>query len=312
MVYDARVIADSVSEAGARLTTLQVTFPRFVLAEFNTHRMLSRNSASSRAIPVKKQLERVDLDPFIPIHWGAAQKGMQAENEISKEDQEKAVQIWLSARDSAVDHVLQLLDLGIHKQIANRLLEPYMFHPVLVTATGDAWPNFFALRDHPDAQPEIQKAAALMRAALSHSKPKLICEGEWHLPLIGYVPPRSDFVNDWAYAERKVQAVEELEWASQNPVLARKVSAGRAGRVSYLTHDGFRDYDKDIELYESLASRGHMSPLEHVATPYHHEDKATHALEKLPSGNFLGWMQLRKTIEDEDDFSKVLARLATT
>jgi len=290
LAYSARVIADSVSEVGYRLTTMEVTFPRMVLAEFNTHRVFSRNSASSRAIPTAKQLERIKSEPFIPIHWGANQAGMQANAELSPDDQEEAKAEWLAARDSAVTHVEKLLKIGLHKQITNRLLEPFMWHTVIVTATE--WSNFFALRANPDAQPEIRRAAELMRETMNNSRPQLVKVDEWHLP---FIQP------------------DEREWARENIDDAIKVSVGRCARVSYLTHDGKRDHAKDIELYERLTSSGHMSPLEHVATPMsfdaivtgHNVHGDIFGIENPWSGNFHGWHQFRKTIRNESDFSKV-------
>ena len=293
MAYSAKVIADSVSEAGDRLTTLEVTFPRMVLAEFNTHRVFSRNSASSRAIPFHKQLDKVLDDPFIPIHWGANQSGMQAHEEISVDKQSMAVFDWLKARDNAVDQAKELDAIGVHKQIINRLLEPFMWQTVLVTATE--WSNFYALRANPDAQPEIRRAAELMKEAHNASEPKLLKNGEWHLPLI---------------------QDDELDWAKENPEEAIKVSVGRCARVSYLTHDGVRDHDKDIELFDRLVSGGHMSPSEHAATPYG-EFETRHVANDYGltadvyefvskwSGNFHGWQQYRKTILNEQDFSLV-------
>lgn len=291
MAYSAKVIADSVSAIGHRLTTLEVTFPRMVLAEFNTHRLFSRNSASSRAIPIAKQLERIKSDPFIPIHWGANQAGMQANAELSSEDQKKAKAEWLAARDDAVTHVEKLLAVGLHKQVTNRLLEPFMWHTVIVTATE--WSNFFALRANPDAQPEIRQAAELMREAMDASTPSLVQVGEWHLP---FIQP------------------DEREWARDNTDDAIKVSIGRCARVSYLTHDGERDHSKDIELYERLTGSGHMSPLEHVATPMSYDNivpgRNAHGdvfgQENPWSGNFYGWRQFRKTVKNESDFSKAI------
>ena len=213
MRFDAKVLADSLSPAGYRLTTLEATFPRFVLAEFNTHRVFSRNSASSRAIPIAKQLRRVLEDPYIPIEFGSNQPGMQAGSALSGEKRDAAEREWLHARDDAVRRVLglvadpdaisaddDLLDvlgeveeairnraqpaewLNVHKQVANRLLEPFMWHTVIVTATE--WDNFWNLRCHPDAQPEIRLVAESMRAAAMDSEPAELGWDDWHLPLI--------------------------------------------------------------------------------------------------------------------------------
>ncbi len=293
MAYAAKIVADSISEAGDRLTTMEVTFPRFVLAEFNTHRMFSRNSASSRAIPTAKQFERIAEDPAIPVHWGKNQPGMQAESELEGQDRSDAVEQWLAARDSAVVHAENLLQLGVHKQVVNRLLEPFMWHTVIVTATE--WNNFFALRAHRDAQPEIRVIAEMMKELYETSTPKLLRRGEWHLP---FIQP------------------DEYDYAFEYSEEARKISAARCARVSYLTHDGRRDLNKDIELYERLVTGGHMSPLEHVATPEFATRQGiemfdlgdgvytyTHSSEFI--GNFKGWKQFRKFIPNEHDYSLV-------
>ena len=291
MAYDAKIVADSVSEVGDRLTTMEVTFPRMVLAEFNTHRVFSRNSASSRAIPVEKQLQRIMDDPFIPVWWGRNQSGMQANHELVGHDLEQAKFQWLAARDSAVGHVQRLLELGLHKQITNRLLEPFMWHTVIVTATE--WSNFFALRANPMAQPEIRVIAEMMRDVYGESEPVLVRDGEWHLPLIQ--PEERD---------GKFEFSEE----------ARKISAARCARVSYLTHDGKRDLEADLKLFDRLAGAGHMSPFEHVATPAWHIEYGPEGFSGFVPrskynisewhGNFRGWKQLRKFLPNEDDFSK--------
>lgn len=262
MAYLARVLLDSISEAGIRLTTLEVTFPRFVLAEFNTHRQFSRNSASSRAIPTAKIIERVANDPVTPLEWGRNQKGMSASEQLSDEDKEEAERAWLDARDCAVEQAQKLHHLNVHKQIVNRLLEPFLWHTVIVTATE--WENFFELRCSPNAQPEIREAAVRVRDAMKASTPALVHQGEWHMPLIQ--PDERDL------------DIETL----------KRVSVARCARVSYLTHEGAREIEKDLELCERLKRDRHLSPFEHVATPA--ADAAFHA-------NFRGWLQLRQGIE---------------
>jgi thymidylate synthase ThyX len=309
VAYSARIILDSITEATDRLTTMEVTFPRMVLAEFNTHRMFSRNSASSRAIPFSKQLARIQRDPFIPSYWGANQAGMQASVEISEETRATALQEWTKARDQAIVQAEALHNLGVHKQTVNRLLEPFMWHTVIVTATE--WSNFFALRANPDAQPEIRTIAEMMKTVYQDSNPTLLNEGEWHLPFVGYTPPLKQFEsrNTWLNAVR--ESAEEKQWAIANLDTACKVSAARCARVSYLTHENTRDIDKDLELYERLVSGGHMSPLEHVATPYYKtqaedvgKDDFWMVSRGLWLGNFRGWKQLRKFIANEDNFSQ--------
>lgn len=302
MGFDAKVLADSQSPAGYRLTTLEATFPRFVLAEFNTHRVFSRNSASSRAIPIAKQLRRVLEEPYVPIEFGSNQPGMQAGTPLEGEKLEAAEREWLRARDDAVRRVLGLVAdpdtlaeqddlfealqeieeairnrsqpsewLNVHKQVANRLLEPFMWHTVIVTATE--WDNFWNLRCHPDAQPEIRLVAESMRAAFESSEPVDLAADEWHLPL---VRPED---------HEQESSIEDLI----------KISAGRCARVSYLTHAGERDLDADIQLHDRLLESGHMSPLEHPARPL-----STSELEESEwSGNFRGWFPYRKSISGE-------------
>ncbi len=299
MGFDAKVLADSRSPAGCRLTTLEATFPRFVLAEFNTHRVFSRNSASSRAIPIAKQLRRVLEDPYVPVEFGSNQPGMQAGTPLEGEKLEAAEREWLAARDDAVRRVLALVTspgevaageelsavldrveeatrsrtrppewLNVHKQVANRLLEPFMWHTVIVTATE--WDNFWNLRCHADAQPEIRLVAESMRAAVEESEPAELGLDDWHLPLIR---PED---------REQVASIEDLV----------KVSAGRCARVSYLTHDGRRDLQADVDLHDRLLESGHMSPLEHPARPLADGEWC---------GNFRGWRSYRKEIAGEDN-----------
>ncbi|HEX4014253.1 MAG TPA: FAD-dependent thymidylate synthase [Candidatus Cybelea sp.] len=262
MAYNARVLLDSRSPVGVRLTTLEATFPRFVLAEFNTHRTFSRNSASSRAVPTSKLIERVESDPAVPLEWGRNKAGMSASEVLRGEEAERARRVWLSARDAAVASARALVELKVHKQELNRLLEPFLWHTVIVTATE--WENFFELRCAPNAQPEIRAAASAMRAAMNASSPRVLEHGAWHTPLL--------------------QADEsELDIETR-----LRISAARCARVSYLTHDGKREIQKDLDLCDRLLVDRHLSPFEHVATPA--PDAAFYA-------NFRGWIQMRREIE---------------
>jgi thymidylate synthase ThyX len=259
----AKVVADSLSQAGTRITSLQLMYPRLIHAEFLTHRVFSRNSSSSRAIPVAKVIAQVRDNPAMPIHWGANQPGMQARAEV--EDIEEAKRLWVLAANDAANRAQQMLNLGLHKQVANRILEPFQFMHTIVTATD--WANFMELRDHEDADPNIQALAVAMKKVMSASKPVVLMPGSWHLPYV-----RED---------------ENL------PIdVACKVSAARCARVSYLTHDGATpDVNKDLYLFDRLAGGRplHASPLEHQATPY--------AGAYGTTGNFTGWTQFRKLWE---------------
>lgn len=265
MGYKCEILLDSLAPCGARLTTFEVTFPRIVLAELNTHRLLSRSSASSRAIPVEKRIAAVKADPFVPAAFGKNQKGMQAGEQLTGWRTVASRLVWKLAAFVACVFAGWLSWLGVHKQLANRLLEPFLWHTAIVTATE--WSNFFALRCAPEAQPELRTIAEMMKASYDASTPKALAAGDWHLP----------YVCD---EERAAFTEEEI----------RDVSVGRCARVSYLTHDGKRDPRADVDLARRIAAPGHMAPFEHVA-------QALDAPE--PSGNFVGWMQYRKLFADE-------------
>ena len=293
MTIGAKIILDSVGPNGARLTTFELTYPRFVHCETLTHRMLSRNSASSRAIPTEKLLARIEEDPAAPVWWGANQSGMQAREELTGSALDNAKQEWLTARDEMVLAARLLGSIGLHKQIANRIVEPWMFITVIVTATE--WGNFFALRDHADAQPEIAACAAIAHKLYKRSEPQRLDAGQWHLPFVAYRD------------EGKLRA----DGRSDNYLCL--VSTGRCARVSYLTHDGVRDPDADCALGDKLRSSGHMSPFEHAAEAmteagwgsYAREMAEAWVSDRVPMGNFWGWRQFRKTIANEHDFSKM-------
>lgn len=263
---EVKIIADSISPSGLRLTTMQLKYQRFVHSEFMTHRVFSRNASSSRAIPVAKMIEQVRNDPAMPVEWGKNQPGMQARENLSEDDVVKAKFLWLVARDEACNTAEMMVSLGLHKQIVNRILEPFQYIHVVVTSTE--WDNFFALRDHPDAQPEIRELAKLMKEAYNASKPKKLLIGQWHLPYITE-DDRHLPIND-----------------------QKKVSAARCCRVSYVKHDGFRaEVQEDIILHDKLvtANPPHMSPVEHQAQCSEGDEW---------SGNFKQWKQYRKEIEN--------------
>ena len=270
-MISAKVIADSISMDGARITTFELIYPRFIHGEVMTHRMFSRNAMSSRAIPVAKVISQVELNPAMPVHWGANQPGMQANVELDTQTAELVRQAWLSAAEWAVHHARVMVDLGAHKQIVNRVLEPFQWMRTIVTATE--WSNFFALRAHPDAQPEFQVLARAMLTSLTSSaivRGGQYGESSWHLPYVS-----SD--------ERKNLPGDLLP----------KLSAARCARVSYLTHDGEKpDVEKDLSLFNRLVGSVplHASPIEHQACPA--------ATATSRSNNFIGWKQYRDIYEN--------------
>lgn len=278
-MIEAKVICDSIAN-GIRLTTLELNYHRYIHSEVMTHRMFSRNASSSRAIPVKRMLEQVKNNPAMPIHWGKNQPGMQAKEEITSKGD--AIRAWECASDITAYWAECLNKLEVHKQISNRILEPFQWIKVIVTATE--WDNFFKLRLHPDAQPEIQELARCMKVAMDNSVPQVINHGGWHLPYI--------------------TARDTKETSIENYI---KMSVARCARVSYMNHDNTTpDIEKDLELADRLLEAGHMSPFEHQATPVQlvkGNDKpwikgVTH-LDRdgnLWSGNFRGWIQNRNLL----------------
>lgn len=302
MSISAKVICDNISPQDIRLTTMQLRYPKFIHGEFMTHRVFSRNASSSRAIPVERLIQDVLDDPAMPVFWGKNRPGMQAVEEMDDYEREQAELRWLAARDEAVLHARHLADMGAHKQIVNRIIEPWCHINVVVTATE--WANFYALRRHPDAQPEMKALADAMWEAQRASEPRPLQPGEWHLP---YVSSR-----------------DTTDIAAYDPYVYRKLSVARCARVSYLTHEGKTpSVQDDLRLYDRLVGSVplHASPAEHQATPdvwrddrvvssdtWLHvgtvdlmTDYATVRGYAHPEqhGNLYGWRQYRKFLPNE-------------
>lgn len=271
MTYDVKVIADSVSPSQVRITTLQLTYPRYIHAEFMTHRVFSRNASSSRAIPTAKLIENSLRDMVYPIAWGKNQAGMQASmEELDEASQIIAECIWENMAQYCASGVKELADLGLHKQWANRPLEWFGNITVVVTATD--WDNWFELRNHEMAQPEIHHLAKLMKEAMDNSTPEPLELEDWHLPYI--------------------TSGEMFEYEDE---VLLKMSTARCARVSYLTQEGtIPSIEKDLELYERLVG---SVPLH--ASPCEHQAKCTDYVGY--SGNFRQWVQHRKLLEVNKD-----------
>lgn len=281
----ARIVADSISSSGKRITTFELEYPRFIHSELAVHRHFSRNAMSSRAVPVSKMIEQVRDNPAIPIHWGKNKSGMQASEEL-----ESGETWWRSAAASAAQEAGYLEQRGYHKQIVNRLLEPFQVMKTIVTATE--YDNFFWLRLDPDAQPEIKELAEQMYEAMQESTPELLKAGEWHTPYVEHF--------------RASDGDASLEYIVDNVGVdvgvAKAISASCCAQVSYRRLDN--TYDKAMSVYERLGVGGskiHASPFEHVATPmdgYYWEMGTTHkdVEGELWSGNLKGWVQLRQLL----------------
>jgi hypothetical protein len=363
-MFKAEIVADSLSPQNHRLTTFLVTFPRIVLAEFNTHRVLSRNSASSRAIPFKKMLKAVLENPFVPLRWQKDHSGMQgteyfddneefyfleARNHVYQklqlhngpEEDKKFImtmrdiliktlgrleftgkktlsECWLVIRDIVVECAVIMYGFGVSKQICNRLLEPFMWHTVLVT--GTEWENFFALRNDPSAEIHMQHIAHLILEAYNASSPNRLKPGEWHIPYMDQID---------GMAIRKYLVPEHPHRASMDDKIdiALKISTMMCARTSYtLPGDDLSEWtvEKYLKKYDEMHERGHMSPFEHCAQcPTEEEyysryngyvevtevtvDKFVLDGEAYKTdrdfgwwGNFHGWKQLRKLLSNEN------------
>lgn len=269
----AKVILDSINPDGYRLTTMEVTLHRFVLAELNTHRTFVRNSASSRAIPVEKQLAMVTEHPAFPVEYRTEKPGMSGGEHLHGRDLQDAIGLLDDIHHYTTSRIKQYLEEHpekpnrLHKSIVNRLIEPFMWHTVIISAVE--WQNFFEQRCSPLAQPEIRLAAELMREAYNSSQPRVVGNDSWHTP---YIQPE----------EYDILSLEQR----------KAVSSARCARVSYLNHDGEKDVEKDLTLYNRLVSArpAHYSPLEHVATPAVYKQAAR--------GCFGTWRQHRHDVED--------------
>ena len=292
----AKIIADSIGmiscPGSKRITTFELEYPRFILAELNTHRMLSKNSSSSRAIPVQKMLDMITENPAMPVWWGKNQPGMSAKEELSEELISCTKNQWDAARMDAAKSVKILNTMGLHKQIANRITEPWQRMKTVVT--GTEWANLLWLRDHADAQPEFAELAKCIREEFENSKPKSLAPGEWHLPYV-----LSELAEDGS----------ELAYFSEEgritPEQALKLSSSCCAQVSYRNMND--SLEKAIEIYDKLvgSSHKHASPFEHQATPMKHQfpfqawqDGITHKDRDGDywSGNFRGWIQHRQLI----------------
>lgn len=291
----AKVICDSVNPYGTRITTFELEYPRIIHSELMTHRVFSRNSASSRAIPVNKVIELVETNPAYPEHWGKNQPGMQADNELDPISKESVKQLWFEAAKQAASIAKVMSQSGAHKQVVNRILEPFQRMKVVVTATS--YDNWFWLRNHKDADPTIKVLAEKMLVAINDSVPLRLEPGEWHTP---YVERIRTYDDELLYVgnDDTVYTVEQ----------ALKVSASCCAQTSYRKQD--ESLEKAEDIYKKLVESEpcHASPVEHQAlcfsTPH---DKGvfdrwkggiTHmdSSGNYYSGNFKDFIQYRQLI----------------
>jgi thymidylate synthase ThyX len=325
------IIADSVNEKGCRLTTFILEYPRFIHSEVMTHRVFSKNAASSRAIPFEKFVQQITDNPAMPEFWGKNQSGMQAVEELNNDEnsyfvsdkkyedllpcldneniydgvyfytykigqKEHAKRLWLEARDQAINYARTLNNIGLHKQIVNRILEPW-FH-IRVILSGTEFGNFFALRAHKDAQPEFRVLAEKMLVEYNKSKPKLLKNGEWHIPFGDKID--DDRLNNLLFVREYAKKLDDMNFSADftshyyaKQEAKKKIAVARCARVSYFNFDGKDDYEADIKLCDRLFGNipMHLSPTEHVA-------QATGSNGFI--GNFRGFKQYRKFFNNEN------------
>lgn len=301
-MISAKILAYSRDHRGRYIVSWELEYPRFIHGEFMTHRLFSRNAASSRAIPVKTMIEAVRLSPAKPIHWGMNQPGMQAAVELTGEAREEVEENWMLASASACMWAESMADLGAHKQITNRILEPFQTMKTVMTAT--CLDNFFWLRNHEDAQPEIKELARLMWEALQGENAALLAPGDWHVPYFG----------EGYWLQGCGIPLED----------ALAISASCCAQVSYRRLDD--TLEKAQMIFQRLVDSKpvHASPFEHQATPmaqtaFMHggsghswpfincasnaatwQKGITHVDRKgeFWSGNFIGFIQHRQLLDD--------------
>lgn len=310
------ILASKPTNGALPIITIHAHYPRFFHSEVMTHRVMSRNARSSRAVPVKTMLDEIRNNPVVPWHWGKNQKGMQAGEECNELVSTRTIPLelevdaipredaWLAAARVAAGIAEGYADSGYHKQIANRLLEPYMWIDTLITSTS--WANFLHLRDHDAAEPHFHDLAALIREAIAGADYQTLEPGQWHLPYVD-AQKEDDGSQSYRYAIGD-QGMQFIDLAT-----ARKLSVARCARISYAPFDGDGSIERELERYDNLVGSSplHASPAEHQATP----DTLSHSRMtdddgfvhtdlvwdnwKLAGNLGPGWIQYRKILPGE-------------
>lgn len=255
---------------GSQLISFLWEYPRFIHSEIMTYRAFSRNTSSSRAVPVQKMIRRVIETPASPMWWGANEKGMQAHGEVA--DKALAQELWHEARGNAIIDADRLNNAGLHKQIVNRVLEPYSHLTAVVTTALPGLLNMFAQRAHRDAQPEFQVLAYRALKVYLNSSPTQLNWGDWHAPQFDGVAWTDDITTNL------------------------RMAVAHCARTSYLNHAGVFSIEDDLRLFHDLVDGKHWSPLEHVAQAIESDHSRT---PRLRSNFGPYWLQLRKCYPQE-------------
>lgn len=295
-MYNCKIVADNINTFGNRITTFKLTYPRIVHAELMTHRLFSRNAASSRAIPVRKMIESVRNNMFTPLAIQKAHKGMQGTDYFEGVELEQAKQLWVESAELAIQQAEKMERFGISKQLVNRVVEPYQYYQVLVTATE--WENFFELRC-PQYGNNEQGYFKSKKDTLRHLQGR----GVDITNLLKSTDIEWQKINK-SQAEIHIQRIAEMMWDTYNESKPKRLNAGewhipfgdriqltytdydfngiitneginkklkiataRAARISYTTlgDNPKIDYEADIKLHDRLLADNHMSPFEHCA-----------------------------------------------
>lgn len=296
----ATIVKDSIATNGKRLTTFELEYPRIIHSEFMTHRGISKCASSSRAVPLGRAIQNILDNPAFPVHWGAAQVGMQASHELTGDKLNVARELWQKGIDQNIALVKEFDDIGTHKQIASRWLETGQM--IKVVASGTDWDNMMWLRNDDAAQPEFHELAKCMQECFDKSIPDILNDGEWHLPYIATY--RNLETNLLHYIDSNDSELSLKE--------AQKISASCCAQISYRKLNDSKD--KALEIFDKLFSgtKPHLSPTEHQGTPItfgnyisawdvsNWQDGITHIRKDgtLCSGNLAGWVQFRQTLDN--------------
>ncbi len=279
----AKIVQDSSLPTGERVLTFSAMYGRLIHSELLRHRAASHSVKSSRAIPTKKYREEVKQNIYVPVKFGTKKRGMQAGKPtfLSKFYGER---VWrLSSKFACLFHWM-MEKLDIHKEVANRILEPYVWVEETITVEADALKEIAELRIHDDAQEDVRKIVEEMLYEMDKSTPVELKEGQWHVPYV----VRKITNGVMTYTDNNGKNLTSDE--------AIICSAARSARSSYANHDNSMSvFEKDIKLAKQLIGSKpmHLSPFEHQARPFKDD------LEKNQYGsNFRHFFQQRKAIEN--------------
>lgn len=309
------IVADSKNQFGQRITSIVATFPRMLLAEVNTHRVFSRNSASSRAIRFQQMVKNCQDNPFIPFRFQKDHAGMQGTEYFEGKEHDRCRELWLDARNSAIVRATELHNFGVTKQLANRILEPFQWHTALITSTE--WENFINLRVSEFAEDHFQDLSQKILDALNESEPKQLKAGEWHIPFgdkLDFSNPIDfvRFINPKYVTEHPIQKPGYIIDMKGIEELKVKLATVRCARISYLNQGKETSIEDDLKLHDRLASSGHWSAFEHCARAMSDTEYEEHSYTWIhPAtglmdttfgicGNFTGFIQYRKMFLNEN------------